>query len=74
MRHEDPHGDPMTIDAGHGDQTRRVVAIPPLGAFCDHAKMTECCDGCGHFSCACGVAWDEESEGGFFETYEGEFS
>lgn len=52
---------------------RRTLAIPPAGAFCDHASMVECCDGCGHFSCPCGVDWDEGSEGGFFETYEGEF-
>lgn len=25
--------------------------------------MTECCDGCGHFSCPCGVTWDESAEG-----------
>jgi len=35
----------------------------PVGAACDHAAMTECCDGCGHFSCPCGVAWDEGAEG-----------
>ena len=53
---------------------RRMLAIPPAGAFCDHARMSECCEGCGHFSCPCGINWDEGSEGGFFETYEGEFA
>lgn len=26
---------------------------------CDHAAMAECHPGCGHFSCPCGVSWDE---------------
>jgi hypothetical protein len=34
---------------------------------CDHSAMTECCDGCGHFSCPCGITWDEGSEGGPFD-------
>ena len=53
--------------------TRRL-AIPPPGAFCDHAKMAEYHKGCGHFACPCGIAWDEGAEGEFFETYEGEFA
>lgn len=43
--------------------TRRALPIPPDGAFCTHTKMTECHPGCGHFSCPCGVFWDEGSEG-----------
>ncbi len=31
--------------------------------FCDHSEMKECCPGCGHFSCPCGIAWDEAAEG-----------
>lgn len=42
--------------------TRRTLPVPPDGAFCTHAKMTECHRGCGHFSCPCGVYWDEGSE------------
>lgn len=52
----------------------RMLPIPPLGAFCDHAAMVECCEGCGHFSCPCGVEWDDGSEGEFIETHDGEFS
>ena len=33
---------------------------------CDHAQMRECCEGCGHFSCPCGITWDESAEGGPF--------
>ncbi len=55
------------------DAPRRTLQIPPASAFCDHSMMSECCVGCGHFSCPCGVNWDEGSDGGFFETYEGEF-
>jgi hypothetical protein len=25
--------------------------------------MIECHEGCGHFSCPCGITWDEGSEG-----------
>lgn len=34
--------------------------------YCDHTAMTECCPGCGHFSCPCGITWDEGAEGHFF--------
>lgn len=39
---------------------------------CDHSQMTECCDGCGHFSCPCGIYWDEGAEGHFtlFDEYD----
>lgn len=30
---------------------------------CDHRKMRECCPGCGHYSCPCGISWDEGAEG-----------
>jgi len=33
---------------------------------CDHSQMRECCEGCGHFSCPCGITWDEGAEGGPF--------
>lgn len=52
----------------------RMLAIPPPGAFCEHAAMVECHEGCGHFLCPCGVSWDDGSEGEFFETYKGESS
>lgn len=26
---------------------------------CNHSRMTECHPGCGHYSCPCGVSWDE---------------
>lgn len=35
----------------------------PAAWECDHAQMTECCEGCGHFSCPCGIYWDEGAEG-----------
>jgi len=41
----------------------RMLPIPPPGAYCEHDAMSECCDGCGHFSCPCGVSWDESAEG-----------
>ena len=40
--------------------------ICPAAWECDHAQMTECCEGCGHFSCPCGITWDENFEGGPF--------
>lgn len=45
----------------------RREPVPP-GAYCDHRQMRECCQGpsgkgCGHFSCPCGVTWDEGAEG-----------
>ena len=51
-----------------------MMPIHPAGAFCNHAAMAERCAGCGHFTCSCGIAWDEGAEGEFFETHEGEFS
>jgi hypothetical protein len=46
--------------------------VSPLESlFCDHTQMAECCDGCGHFSCPCGITWDEGFEGPF-ETYDDE--
>jgi hypothetical protein len=40
----------------------------PTGATCAHPNMTECCEGCGHYSCPdCGLAWDDHSEGYFCE-------
>ena len=24
---------------------------------CDHSEMEECCEGCGHYSCECGIVW-----------------
>jgi hypothetical protein len=46
---------------------RRMLPIPPDGAFCDHSTMTQCCEDieCGHLFCPCGISWDEESEGHF---------
>ena len=40
-----------------------TLAFMPAGAECDHSAMTECCPGCGHLSCPCGITWDEGSEG-----------
>lgn len=38
------------------------------GLTCEHPRMVECCDGCGHFSCPdCGLYWDEEAEGSTME-------
>ena len=62
MSQEDQSGDlkpETTLEAS----PRRMLAIPPAGAFCDHRKMRECHSGCGHFSCPCGVSWDEGAEG-----------
>lgn len=41
----------------------QVKLTLPDGAFCDHTDMVECCPGCGHFNCPCGVSWDEGFEG-----------
>jgi len=38
--------------------------------FCDHTQMVECHEGCGHFACPCGIAWDECAEGYFYEPYD----
>lgn len=36
--------------------------------FCDHTQMAPCCEpDCGHYSCPCGIYWDEGAEGGFFD-------
>ena len=45
----------------------------PKGATCEHENMIECCEGCGHFSCSCGLTWDENAEGEGFslESVEG---
>lgn len=46
--------------------------MPPPGAYCDHADMAECHPGCGHFTCSCGLTWDEGSEGsGLFSLFDG---
>lgn len=29
------------------------------GVACDHERMTECHPGCGHWSCSCGLIWDD---------------
>ena len=32
----------------------------PAGATCEHLKMRECCEGCGHWHCDdCGLSFDE---------------
>ena len=44
---------------------REPAAAALIGIACDHAAMTTCCDGCGHYSCAdCGLSFDESGEGG----------
>lgn len=41
----------------------------PAGATCEHLKMDECCDGCGHWHCPdCGLAFDEGFASPPFET------
>ena len=40
-------------------RAKREFVLPPIGAFCSHRRMQECCPGCGHFTCPCGVSWDE---------------
>jgi hypothetical protein len=49
-----------------GNQTSFLTPMPD-GAMCDHSQMTECHDGCGHFSCPCGIYWDDGAEGHFSE-------
>lgn len=39
------------------------VEITLRGLECTHEAMTECCPGCGHLSCPCGIEYDEHSEG-----------
>lgn len=40
--------------------------------FCDHTRMAPCCDpDCGHYSCPCGIYWDDGAESDFtFEEME----
>lgn len=49
--------------------TQPAVTYVYDAIFCDHSQMTECCPvvGCGHFSCPCGISWDEYAEGHFDE-------
>jgi hypothetical protein len=35
--------------------------------FCDHSQIAECHEGGGHFSCPCGIYWDDGAEGYFSE-------
>lgn len=37
--------------------------------FCDHVQIAPCCEpDCGHYSCPCGLYWDDGAEGSpFFE-------
>lgn len=42
----------------------------PSGATCDHSDMDECCEGCGHFSCSCGLSWDDEAFGHFEDEWD----
>ncbi len=49
----------------------RKLAEVPKGATCEHENMKECCDGCGHFSCSCGLSWDEAEGGPPLETVDG---
>jgi hypothetical protein len=30
---------------------------------CDHSQMKECHPGCGHYSCPCGIFWDDGFDG-----------
>ena len=49
------------IVGGNDVASERVARLAAID--CGHSAMTECCDGCGHFSCPCGVSWDEGAEG-----------
>ena len=49
----------------------RKLAEVPKDATCEHENMKECCDGCGHFSCSCGLSWDEAEGGPPLETVDG---
>ena len=41
----------------------------PAGATCEHPKMRECHEGCGHWSCSdCGLGFDEGFASPPFET------
>lgn len=53
----DPYWPPPEVDPFEAATDLEAV-------FCDHSQMLECHDGCGHFSCPCGLFWDEGSEGG----------
>lgn len=52
---------------GHRVMVIRKLAEVPKGATCQHENMKECCEGCGHFSCSCGLSWDDNYEGGPLE-------
>ena len=39
-----------------------------LGWACNHPNMSECCVGCGHYSCPdCGLTWDDGEDFPFEE-------
>lgn len=40
------------------------VELVLAGLECSHEAMTECCPGCGHLSCPCGIKYDSFSEDG----------
>jgi hypothetical protein len=66
---EDPTTDgyrPFHLDCFTSTMFKRMAEVPK-GATCEHETMTECCEGCGHFSCSCGLTWDENAEGGPLE-------
>lgn len=54
------NGRTITIIASGADDTLR-------GIECDHSKMEECHEGCGHYACVCGISWDESFEGSYAE-------
>jgi hypothetical protein len=39
------------------------------GLACDHTQIAPCCDpiDCGHYSCPCGLYWDDGASGPFME-------
>jgi hypothetical protein len=50
------------------DNEAHVTAAQRLeNMTCDHAQMNSCCVGCGHFSCPCGLYWDDGAWGQFDE-------
>lgn len=47
------------------NEGRLPAAAALAGMVCDHPRLDECCEGCGHYTCPdCGLYWDEGAWGG----------
>lgn len=43
--------------------------------FCDHTQISSCCEPeCGHYSCPCGLSWDDGFSSPFDEDFLEDFT